>query len=143
MTQPAEAIDRLRAAEFKAVGSSQTAKAIGKGRAQVVFVAKDADRRVVESVLAAARDRGLEIVEVGSMRELGRVCGIAVGASAATRGAPPVGLRLSLLAESGLAHLRVRRTLACAAGHRPPVSRMAQIIRVGSAHGGFMRAEAN
>jgi len=48
-----------------------------------VFVAKDADRRVVESVLAAARDRGLEIVEVGSMRELGRVCGIAVGASAA------------------------------------------------------------
>jgi len=83
MTQPAEAIDRLRAAEFKAVGSSQTAKAIGKGRAQAVFVAKDADRRVVESVLAAARDRGLEIVEVGSMRELGRVCGIAVGASAA------------------------------------------------------------
>ncbi|OLD37432.1 MAG: 50S ribosomal protein L7Ae/L30e/S12e/Gadd45 [Armatimonadetes bacterium 13_1_40CM_3_65_7] len=83
MTQPAEAIDRLRAAEFKAVGSSQTAKAIGKGRAQAVFVAKDADRRVVESVLAAARDQGLEIVEVGSMRELGRVCGIAVGASAA------------------------------------------------------------
>jgi len=87
MTQPVEAIDRLRAAEFKAVGSSQTAKAIGKGRgkgrAQAVFVAKDADRRVVESVLAAARDRGLEIVEVGSMRELGRVCGIAVGASAA------------------------------------------------------------
>ena len=79
MTQPVEAIDRLRAAEFKAVGSSQTAKAIGKGRAQTVFVAKDADRRVVESVLAAARDRGLEIVEVGSMRELGRVCGIAVG----------------------------------------------------------------
>ncbi len=83
MTLPVEAVERLRAAEFKAVGSNQTAKAIGKGRAQVVFVAKDADRRVIESVLVAARDRGLEVVEVGSMRDLGRACGIAVGASAA------------------------------------------------------------
>ncbi len=83
MTLPVEAVERLRAAEFKAVGSNQTAKAIGKGRAQVVFVAKDADRRVIESVLVAARDRGLEVVEVGSMRELGRACGIAVSASAA------------------------------------------------------------
>ena len=83
MTQPAEAVERLRAAEFRAVGSNQTAKAIGKGRAEVVFVAKDADRRVLEGVLAAARDRGVDVVEVGSMRELGRACGIAVGASAA------------------------------------------------------------
>src|SRR3989442_12693761 len=83
MTQPAEAVERLRAAEFRAVGSNQTAKAIGKGRAEVVFVAKDADRRVLEGVLAAARDRGVEVVEVGSVRELGRVCGVAVGASAA------------------------------------------------------------
>ncbi len=83
MTQPGEAMERLRAAEFKAAGSNQTAKAIGKGRAQVVFVAKDADRRVIEDVLVAARDRGLEVIEVASMRELGRACGIAVGASAA------------------------------------------------------------
>lgn len=83
MTQPAEALERLRGAEFRAVGSNQTAKAIEKGRAQVVFVAKDADRRVVEGVLAAARDRGVEVLEIASMRELGRACGIAVGASAA------------------------------------------------------------
>jgi len=83
MMQPAEALDRLRGAEFKAVGSHQTAKAIGKGRAQVVFLAKDADRRVVESVVSAARDRGVEVIEIASMRELGRACGIAVGASAA------------------------------------------------------------
>lgn len=83
MTQPAEVLERLRGAEFRAVGSNQTAKAIEKGRAQVVFVAKDADRRVVEGVLAAARDRGVEVMEIASMRELGRACGIAVGASAA------------------------------------------------------------
>jgi large subunit ribosomal protein L7A len=89
MTQETEALERLRAAEFKAVGANQTAKAIGKGRAQVVFVARDADRRVVDGVLAAARDRGLEVVEVASMRELGRACGIAVGASAAAILSPP------------------------------------------------------
>lgn len=89
MTQPAEALERLRGAEFRAVGSNQTAKAIGKGRAQVVFVAKDADRRILESVLAAARDRGLEVIEIASMRDLGRACGIAVGASAAAILASP------------------------------------------------------
>lgn len=83
MTQPADALERLRAAEFKAVGANQTAKAIGKGRVQIVFVARDADRRVTENVLTAARDRGLEIVEVAAMRDLGRACGIAVGAAAA------------------------------------------------------------
>jgi large subunit ribosomal protein L7A len=83
MTQAPEALARLQGAEFKAVGSNQTAKAIGKGRAQLVFVAKDADRRVIEGVLAAARDRGLEVIEVASTRDLGRACGIAVGASAA------------------------------------------------------------
>jgi large subunit ribosomal protein L7A len=81
--QTAEALARLQGAEFKAIGANQTAKAIGKGRAQVVFVAQDADRRVIEGVLTAARDRGLEVIEVVSTRELGRACGIAVGASAA------------------------------------------------------------
>jgi large subunit ribosomal protein L7A len=83
MMQPVDALERLRAAEFRAVGSNQTAKAIGKGRAQLVYVAKDADRRVVEAVLTAARTRGLDIIEIASMRDLGRACGIAVGASAA------------------------------------------------------------
>lgn len=85
----AEALERLRAAEFRAVGTNQTAKAIGRGRAQVVFVARDADRRVVDGVLVAARGQGLEVVEAASMRELGRACGIAVGAAAAAILAPP------------------------------------------------------
>ena len=49
----------------------------------MVFVARDADRRITEPVLRAARDRGLEVVEVESMTALGRVCGIAVGAAVA------------------------------------------------------------
>jgi len=46
-------------------------------------VAQDADRRVIEGVLTAARERGLEVIEIPSTRDLGRACGIAVGAAAA------------------------------------------------------------
>jgi large subunit ribosomal protein L7A len=86
----AEALESLRSAEHRAVGTNQTAKAIRRGRAQLVYVAADADRRVIEDVLAAARDAGLVVVEVVSMRDLGRACGIAVGAAAAAIvSAPP------------------------------------------------------
>lgn len=89
MTPVSDALERLKTAEYRAVGSNQTVKAIRRGRAQVVFVATDADRRVVADVIAAVRDRGLEVIEVGSMRDLGRACGIAVGAAAAAVLAAP------------------------------------------------------
>ncbi|HXF81772.1 MAG TPA: ribosomal L7Ae/L30e/S12e/Gadd45 family protein [bacterium] len=82
-------LERLRTAEYRAVGANQTVKAIRRGRAVLVVVAADADRRVVQEVLAAGRERGLEVVEAGTMQELGRACGIAVGASAAAVLAPP------------------------------------------------------
>lgn len=87
--QPAGVLERLRTAEYRAVGANQTVKAIRRGRAQFVFVAADADRRVVQDVVAAGRERGLEVIEAASMKELGRACGIAVGAAAAAVLAPP------------------------------------------------------
>ena len=54
-----------------------------RSRAQVVYIAKDADRRVVDGLAAAAKGANLEIVEVDLMREIGRACGIGVGAAAA------------------------------------------------------------
>jgi len=76
-------LDRLRGAPQRAIGTNETSKAIGRGRAQVVFVARDADRRVTEPVVRAARANGVEIVEVESMAVLGRTWGIAVGAAVA------------------------------------------------------------
>jgi large subunit ribosomal protein L7A len=76
-------LGHLRAASQRAIGTNQTSKAIDRGRAQVVFVARDADRRVIDPVLRAARERGVEVVEVESMAVLGRTCGIAVGAAVA------------------------------------------------------------
>jgi len=76
-------IEGLRAAPQRVIGTHQTTKAIDRGRARVVFVARDADRRVTEPVVKAAQGRGVEVVEVESMAALGRACGIAVGAAAA------------------------------------------------------------
>jgi len=76
-------LEQIRAAEARAVGASQTVRAIRRGRAVLVVVARDADRRVTEPVSRVAQDLGIPLVEVDSMRELGRACGIAVGAAAA------------------------------------------------------------
>jgi large subunit ribosomal protein L7A len=76
-------IEQLRAAPQRAIGTNQTTKAIERRQARVVFVARDADRRITDPVLKAARDRGVDVVEVESMIALGRVCGIAVGAAVA------------------------------------------------------------
>lgn len=77
------ALARLRAAPARAVGTNQTAKAIARGRAAEVFVAADADRRVIEPIVRAATEAGVGLIEVPSMTALGRACGIAVGAAAA------------------------------------------------------------
>ncbi|MBM3450781.1 MAG: 50S ribosomal protein L7Ae-like protein [Armatimonadetes bacterium] len=76
-------LDELRAAPRRAVGSNQTTKAVRRGMATVVFVARDSDRRLVATILEAARAAGVPVIESESGREIGRACGIAVGAIAA------------------------------------------------------------
>jgi large subunit ribosomal protein L7A len=78
-----DALARLRSAPARAVGASQAVRAIVRGTAVLAVVAADADRRVVEPVIRAAGERGIELVEVGSMTALGRACGISVDAAAA------------------------------------------------------------
>ncbi len=64
------------------VGVKQTAKAIEQGRAKEVFIARDAEERVVAKVIQLSQEAGLPITYVETMRELGKACGINVGASA-------------------------------------------------------------
>lgn len=83
MTTPMPPLERVRAAAVRAVGASQTVKAIEHGRAVLVLVARDAERKITEPVVRAAERRGVPLVEVDSKRDLGRACGIAVEAAAA------------------------------------------------------------
>lgn len=75
--------DRLKKAKKKIVGMKQTLKAVDKDKVKVVFIAKDADEHVIRPLIKACQEKGLEIVYVDTMQQLGQLCGIQIGAAAA------------------------------------------------------------
>lgn len=78
-------IEELGLAPRKIVGLKQTLKAVETGTAGAVYVARDADERLMRDLLEKCAQRGVQVVLVPSMAELGRICGIEVGAAAAAR----------------------------------------------------------
>jgi len=76
-------LDRIRLARKRTIGTNQTTKAILQSNAKLLFVAKDAEVRVVTPIVSMAQDRGIPVEWVDSMKQLGKACGIDVGAAAA------------------------------------------------------------
>lgn len=74
-------IDRLKGK--KVVGFKQSLRAIKSGAGKKVYIAKDADNKLVEEVKIAAQYNSLDIVYIDTMKELGKLCGIEVGAATA------------------------------------------------------------
>ena len=65
------------------VGTKQLKKALAAGRAKRVFLARNADPAITEMLASLCRQYRVEYAWVKSMADLGRVCGIEVGAAAA------------------------------------------------------------
>ena len=76
-------MERLKTSDRKVVGSKETTKRLERSQVKVVYVAMDAQERVITPVLRLAEERGVEIVRVPSMAELGQAAGIKVGAATA------------------------------------------------------------
>ena len=70
-------------AASKVVGVKQVRRAIESGRAQTVFLAADAEGRVTAPIAALCEEKGVEVATGFSMTDLGRACGISVGAAVA------------------------------------------------------------
>lgn len=70
-------------AASRVVGVKQVKRAVESGRAQKVFLAQDAEARVAEPIAALCGEKGLPVLTGFSMRDLGRACGISVGAAVA------------------------------------------------------------
>ncbi|HEX2944704.1 MAG TPA: ribosomal L7Ae/L30e/S12e/Gadd45 family protein [Clostridia bacterium] len=66
----------------KAVGIKQTIKAVENNSAKAVFIAKDADEKVIGSLKALCLTKSVELEYVDTMKQLGKAVGIEVGASA-------------------------------------------------------------
>ena len=65
------------------VGAKQMRKALKNDRILRAFLAKDADPAVTEPLEALCDARSVPVIWVKTMAELGRACGIDVGAAAA------------------------------------------------------------
>ncbi|SKA92736.1 large subunit ribosomal protein L7A [Clostridium sp. USBA 49] len=67
----------------KVVGIKQSIKAIKNNKVKALYVAMDAEARLIEPVVKLAEENSIEIHHVNTMKTLGKLCGIDVGASAA------------------------------------------------------------
>jgi large subunit ribosomal protein L7A len=65
------------------VGAKQLRKALNSGSAKFVFLAENADPAITEPIEALCQLNCVEYAWVRSMTDLGRACGIDVGAAAA------------------------------------------------------------
>ena len=75
-------LDELKTGK-KVVGIKQLRRALTDQTAELVFLAKDADPALTEPLMAQCREGGVEVVSDVTMAELGKACGISVGAAAA------------------------------------------------------------
>lgn len=72
---------RVKVQRLRTVGVSTTLKALQRGQVIEVFLARDADRRVINPVLALCKGRGIKVNWVDCQEALGKACGLPVGAS--------------------------------------------------------------
>lgn len=79
----AELRDALRMTDRRAVGVREARKHLERGRVERVIVARDAEPGVTVDLVREAATRGVTVDYTDSMADLGRACGIQVGAAAA------------------------------------------------------------
>ena len=69
--------------QSKLIGFKQSAKAVESGKVKKVFLAKDADEKLIAPLKKACEKKEIEFEYAETMLELGRACGINIGAAVA------------------------------------------------------------
>ena len=65
----------------KVVGIKQSLKQLNKGTVKEVFIADDADKQLLYDIEELCRKKHINVVHIDTMKELGKISGIDVGAS--------------------------------------------------------------
>ena len=73
-------IDKI--VEKKVTGIKQCRKYIKNGKGKVLYVAKDADARLISPLIQLAKERNIKVVEISTMIKLGAMSGIDVKSAA-------------------------------------------------------------
>lgn len=74
-------LENLKKAQ-RVIGVKQVTKAVNKDQALCVFLASDADGRVVQPLRAICEEKSIDMDTAHTMEELGKTCSIEVGAAA-------------------------------------------------------------
>lgn len=69
--------------EKKVIGAKQSTKELKNYNGKILYIAQDADNLVTAPVIVLANKQEIEVVYIETMKELGKFCGIDVGASVA------------------------------------------------------------
>lgn len=75
-------LDELKT-QPKVVGMKQLRRSLKEGQVRRAFVAGNADPRLTDPLAEECAKLGVELIVVPTMAELGKACGISVGAAAA------------------------------------------------------------
>ncbi len=75
-------LDELKTAKV-VVGVKQSIKAVKSDEVKKVFIARDADERVTNNLKEVCEEKTIAIHYVDTMKDLGKACGIDVGAAVA------------------------------------------------------------
>jgi large subunit ribosomal protein L7A len=67
----------------KVIGIKQSTKSIKNGEGRVLYVANDAEDKLVSQIVELAGNNNIEVRYVNTMKDLGKLCGIDVGAAVA------------------------------------------------------------
>ena len=76
-------MEALKNAGNRVVGAKQTVKSLENNAARQVFIADDAEPKVVKPVVDLCQEKEVDWCYCGNMEELGKACGIKVGAAVA------------------------------------------------------------
>jgi large subunit ribosomal protein L7A len=75
-------LERLKQ-ENRVVGIKQTLRIIQENNTSLVFLANDADKKIIDDVLEKCMEKNIKVERIETMKQLGKACGIDVGASVA------------------------------------------------------------
>ncbi len=76
-------MEMLKSAAKKAVGTKAVLRALTNQEAACVYVASDIDTFLYQKVTRACAEAAVPVHRVESNKELGKVCGLAIGCAAA------------------------------------------------------------
>lgn len=74
--------EKVKQAKELFIGTKQTYKAIEEGLVSEIFIARDADIKVIGKIVELSQLKECPIYYVDSMKKLGKASGIEVGAAA-------------------------------------------------------------